>query len=129
VSSYKHKITGNFNIVAADDITRNLCIFLLYWLPVKIYTENSYKLQACPPATQNSATYWETQCYLFQNHCSWMYNQLCCSVSYYSYRKGTILFILFIVWEEMYNHSAVVLVYECVHCYPPNNISLQNLFT
>lgn len=39
------------------------------------------------------------------------------------------LFYLFIVWEEMYNHSAVVLVCECVHCYPPNNISLQNLFT
>jgi hypothetical protein len=39
------------------------------------------------------------------------------------------LFFLFIVWEEMYNHSSVVLVCECVHCYHPNNISLQNLFT
>lgn len=39
-----------------------------------------------------------------------------------------IYLFLFIVWEEMYKHSSVVLICECVHHYPPNDISLQNLF-
>jgi hypothetical protein len=55
--------------------------------------------------------------------------QLCCPVPITHTEMEVSFIFVFIVWEEMYYHSSVVLICESVYCYPTNNISLQNLFT